>query len=47
VSVVYKNSWWGHGVPEDFVRKGKAFLDLIGESIDNREEDNVFFICKK
>lgn len=47
VWVVYKNSWWGHGVPEDFVTKGKAFLDLIGESSDNREEDNVFFICKK
>lgn len=47
VWVVYKDSWWGHGVPEDFVRKGKAFLDLIGESSDNREEDNVFFVCRK
>lgn len=47
VSVVYKNSWHGHGVPKDFVRKGKAFLDLIGESSYNREEDNVFFMCRK
>ena len=47
VSVIYKNSWWGHGIPKDFVRKGKAFLDLIGESSYNREEDNIFFICRK
>ena len=47
VTVDYRNSWYGHGVPQDFVEKAKNILGLLDFGLDNREEDNVFFICRK
>lgn len=47
VDCFYKNSWHGHGVPEDFVEKAKKILDVLDLDTENREEDNLFIVCKK
>lgn len=47
IDFVYKNSWCGHGVPQEFVEKAEKILDVLNANVENRREDNLFMVCKK
>lgn len=47
VGFIYRNSWNGHGVPQEFAEKAEKILDVLGINAENRKEDNLFMVCKK